>query len=81
MAVNGNSATLTFATNSFFSDGFILGMKSFNVNGPIKLEFSTLISSTTTVTSTIAFTYLKFSYWSLKKRFCPNTIPYFDRVL
>ena len=79
MATNGNSAPLTITTNPFFSTGFIIGMKSFNAGGASKLQFSTTISATTSVTSTIAFAYLKFSYWSLKERFCPFALPYFDR--
>ena len=77
-ATNGNTNPLTLTTTPFFSTNFMMGMKSFHVNGPNKLKFSTTLASTTSVSSPISFTYLSFMYWSFKKRVCPAGYPYFQ---
>ena len=77
-ATNGNASPLTFTTTPFFSTNFMMGMKSFHVNGPNKLKFSTTIASTTSVASPISFNYFSFMYWSFKKRVCPAGYPYFQ---
>lgn len=77
-ATNGNVSPLTFSTSPFFANNFLMGMKSFHVNGPNKIKFDTTIAATTSVSSNIAFTYLSFMYWSFKKRVCPVGYPYFQ---
>lgn len=53
-------------------------MKCFKVNGPSKLKFTSSIGTTTSISSTISFTYLSFMYWSYKLRQCPAGYPLFE---
>ena len=76
-ALNGNTSPLTFTTNPFFANNFMMGMKCFNVNTN-RLKFTATIGTTTSVASPIAFKYLSFMYWSFRKRVCPTGFPYFQ---
>lgn len=76
-ATNGNTATLAFSTSPFFASNFMLGMKSFHVDVN-KLKFTSSIGAATSVSSTVAFKFLSFMYWSFKKRVCPASFPYFQ---
>jgi hypothetical protein len=79
--INGNNSALTFTTTPFFANNFMMGMKSFHVNGLFRFRFATSIGTTTTIGGTDAYIYLKFMYWSFKLRACPVGYPYFDPIL
>jgi hypothetical protein len=54
-SVNGDSSPLTFQTIPYIDGNFMLGMKSWLVNGISSFNFMSLLGETTTISSTTLY--------------------------
>lgn len=77
ISLNSNISALTYTPNLFQSNSFMMGMTSFRISGQIKLNFTSILGPTCTVSSAISYLKLTFMYLSMKYRTCPGSNPYF----